>query len=90
MAQAPLSLNSPSTNIYKSGTVVGVTDKVYDLQLGQSLFQEILVRGDLSGDLEYNGHKIRITKAETAVGLLVDDRGARGPVWQGVTCEVLT
>ncbi|MBE3123315.1 MAG: hypothetical protein IMZ65_00755 [Planctomycetes bacterium] len=89
MPEAPLSFKPQSADIVKSGTVVGLTDHVYDISDSQVAFGEVLVRGDLSGDLEYNGHTIRVLRVDTVTGLLVDDRGARGPVWQGVVCEVI-
>jgi len=89
MPEAPLSFKPQSTDIVKSGTVVGLTDRVYDISGSEVIFDEVLVRGDLSGDLEYNGHTIRVLRVDTVAGLLVDGRGARGPVWTGVVCEVI-
>jgi hypothetical protein len=78
-----------SPELLKEGRVVGLTDKVYPLNGGPRHFDEVLVKGDLSGNLEYNGALIRITRIDAAVGLKVDDRGARGPLWVNVDFEVV-
>jgi hypothetical protein len=90
MPEAPLAFEPRSREITKGGAVVGVTDRIYDLPGKDVVFEEVLVRGDLSGDLNYNGRTIRVVRVDAAIGLLVDDKGARGPVWKGVNCEVLT
>ena len=88
MPKALLSLKK-SSNIYSSGKIVGITDKPYDVD-GQSVFfKEVLVKGDLSGELEYNDHKLRIVHIDTITGLKVDQNGARGPLWEGVECQVI-
>jgi len=89
MPEAPLSFRPRSAEIRKSGTVVGLTDRIYDVGETEVVFDEVLIKGDLSGDLDYNGHTIRVVRVDTAVGLLIDGRGARGPVWKGVVCEVI-
>jgi hypothetical protein len=89
MPEGPLSFVPPSREIRKSGHVVGLTDRVYGVEGDQVTFGEVLVRGDLSGDLEYNEHRLRVIRIDAIVGLLVDGKGARGPVWKGVMCEVL-
>lgn len=81
----------PKTNeLRKDGEVVGSTGRVYEISGDQVMFDEVLVRGDLSGDLDYNGAKLRIVSIDTMVGLEVGVQGARGPVWRGVTCQVLS
>ena len=89
MPEERISFSHPSTELLKSGNVVGLTDRVYPITGSSVTFDEILVKGDLSGVLEYNGKNLRIVRADVITGLLVDMRGARGPVWQGVECEVL-
>lgn len=81
----------PSTELRVNGKVVGLTDKVYSIEGKTVRFDEILVRGDLTeGDLEYNGHHLRIVRVEAVIGLLVGAGGPpRGPVWRGVECEVV-
>jgi len=90
MAERPVALGARSRELTRKGKVVGFTDRVYSIHDGSSItFEEVEVKGDLSGELEYNGRRVRILHVETAVGLLVDSRGARGPVWKGVQCEVV-
>lgn len=89
MPSKPVSLKPRSIELLKSGKVVGLTDQVYDISGPTVTFGEVSVKGDLSGDLEYNGKRLRVVRVETAVGLLVGPGGARGPVWQGVECEVI-
>lgn len=84
-----ISFTPPSNKLLKSGNVVGLTDRVYTITGSSVTFDEVLVKGDLSGELEYNGKRLRIIRTDVISGLLVDIRGARGPVWQGVECEVL-
>lgn len=80
--------NSPTNELRKGGEVVGTTDQIYPIEGAEVTFGEILVQGDLSGDLRYNGAVLRVKHINATIGLLIDQRGARGPVWQGVTCVV--
>jgi len=89
MPEERISFTRPSNELLKSGNVVGLTDRVYPITGSSVTFDEVLVKGDLSGELEYNGKKLRIVRTDMIAGLLIDMRGARGPVWQGVECEVL-
>lgn len=89
MPEESISFTRQSTELLKSGNVVGLTDRVYPITGSSVKFDEVLVRGDLSGELEYNGKRLRIIQMDGIVGLLIDMRGARGPVWRGVECEVL-
>ena len=81
----------PRTNeLKKSGQVVGLTDRVYDVDDGKQVaFEEVVVRGDLSGVLEYNAHTLKVVEIREIIGLEISAQGARGPVWKGVVCEVL-
>ena len=88
MPKASVSLKE-SKNLYSSGKIVGITDHIYEIDDQSVIFDEILVKGDLSGELEYNGHKLRITRIDTITGLKVDLNGARGPLWEGVECKVI-
>ncbi len=88
MPKALVSLRE-SANIYSSGKIVGITDQPYEIDNLSITFKEILVKGDLSGELEYNGHKLRIIHIDTITGLKVDQNGARGPLWEGVECKVV-
>ena len=77
-------------DLRKSGKLVGVTDHPYIVNGSNVVFDEVVVKGDLSGDLEYNGKKLRITKIDEIIGLIVDRAGTRGPVWKGVECQILS
>lgn len=72
-----------------NGIVVGLTDRIYSPDDSQPFFDEIFVKGDLSGPLEYNGVRIKIVRVNTLVGLEVSRNGPRGPLWKGVEYEVL-
>jgi hypothetical protein len=89
MPKAPLSFERPSTEIRSSGKVVGITDRIYSIDGPSVTFDDVLVRGDLSGELLYNGIKLRVVRIDTIVGLEIGPQGPRGPVWKGVECEVV-
>jgi hypothetical protein len=89
MSQKPVSFNDLKPEIRSSGKVVGITDRIYSIEGSLITFDDVLVKGDLSGDLEYNGVKIRIVRVNTIIGMEVGVHGARGPVWKGVVCEVV-
>lgn len=80
--------DAETTELRKAGEVVGLTDKVYPVKGPTVTFNEIVVKGDLSGDLEYNGKHIRIVRVDTVIGLKVTPSGAAGPIWEKVECEV--
>lgn len=52
-------------------------------------FADVLVRGDLSGVLEYNGRRLEITAIDTIIGLEMGAAGPRDPVWKGVVARVI-
>ena len=90
MPEDKLRLSEPTRELKKNGKVVGLTDSVYLISGKVVVFEEVQVLGDLSGILDYNGTSLRVVQIETMIGLLVDNiRGARGPVWQKVQCEVV-
>jgi len=89
MPEDKLKLSEPTRELKKEGHVVGLTDKVYPIVGGDVVFDEVQVLGDLDGILDYNGTLLRVVQIDTMIGLLVDNRGARGPVWQKVRCEVI-
>ncbi len=90
MPEASVSFEKPTTHILKDGKVVGMTDRVYPVEGPRVIFGDVLVKGDLSGELNYNGTKLRVVRVGSAIGLEVTTRGARGPVWKHVECEVIT
>lgn len=87
--QSRVSFDARSRELLKNNQVVGVTDRVYSIVGPNVKFDDVLVKGDLHGELEYNGIKLRVIRIDTAIGLEVGSGGARGPVWKGVECEVL-
>ena len=88
MPKAAVSLKG-SKNLYSSGKIVGITDRIYEIDDQSVTFDEVIVKGDLSMELKYNGHRLRIIRIDTIVGLEVDQNGARGPLWKGVECKVI-
>ncbi len=78
-----------STEIYKDGNVVGITDREYNIKGSSIIFDDILVNGDMSGKLEYNGIKLRVKNIDSVIAMDMSLQGPRGPVWKGVECEVV-
>lgn len=72
-----------------TGRLVGITDRANPPNGRTITFQDVVVKGDLSGTLEYNGVRLRIVRVNTVIGLEVTPDGARGPVWKGVEAEVI-
>lgn len=89
MPKTPVSFAPRSAEIRKSGTVVGLTDRVYPINGTTVIFDDVLVKGDLSGELEYNGRKLRVVRVDTVIGLEIGAQGPRGPVWRRVECQVV-
>jgi len=89
MPKAPVSFQTPTNELRKGGVVVGRTDRIYQITGEAVIFEDVLVVGDLSGALEYNGKRVRVVRVESMIGLEIGDAGARGPVWKKVECEVL-
>lgn len=92
MPAKSLGLEPETPELRKNGAIVGITDRVYALNGGdveEVLFDDVLVRGDLSGRLDYNGRKIEIVAIDTAVGLELDRGGVRGPVWKKVRARIV-
>jgi hypothetical protein len=89
MPKKAVSFNEFKPEIHSSGKVVGITDRVYEIKGESVTFDDVLVKGDLSGELDYNGVKLRIVRVDTIIGLEVGMQGARGPVWKGVVCEIV-
>lgn len=89
MAKGKINFNSP-TSIYKNGDVVGETDKVYNPEGGYFNIDEITVKGELDGELDYNGKKMVVEHIDTMIGMLMGQGGPRGPLWRGVKCKVIS
>ena len=89
MPMKKVEFDQPTAEILRQGAVVGTTDRIYPIEGDSVTFDDVLVRGDLSGELLYNGHRLRVVYVDTIIGLEVGPYGARGPVWKGVECEVV-
>lgn len=89
MPTKPVSFDKPTNEILSSGKVVGLTDRTYSIEGESVTFNDVLVTGDLSGELLYNGIKLRVVRIDTIIGLEIGTQGPRGPVWKGVECEVV-
>lgn len=89
MAETTVSLKRASVDLKSGSSIVGKTNRVYPIQDGRVVFDEVQVLGDLSGVLTYNGRKLKIVRVDELIGLLVDGKGMRGPVWRGVECEAI-
>lgn len=89
MAKTQVTFEKLSTEIRSGGRVVGETDHVYQISGKTVTFNDVLVKGDLSGELEYNGTKLRVVRINMTIGLEVIPQGVRGPVWKGVECQVI-
>jgi hypothetical protein len=89
MPEKTVTFEERSRNLRKNGEVVGQTDRVYDVTGHKVSFQEVVVSGDLTGDVSYNGRTLRIVRVDTMIGLEVTQSGVRGPVWKGVDCDVV-
>lgn len=77
-----------TTEIRKGDIVVGILDRSYVIEGDQVTFDDILVKGDLSGQIEYGGRTLEVERVYTMIGLEITMKGARGPVWKGVRCRV--
>jgi hypothetical protein len=90
MATHRPAFDAPSRDLKKAGAVVGTTDRVYPIAGDTVTFDDVLVQGDLSGVLEYNGRRVEITAINTIIGLELGAAGPRGPVWKGVVARVIS
>ena len=88
MPDEHISLSAPSAELRKGGAVVGITDLVYPIEGDHVTFADVLVRGDLSGELDYNGRTLVVERVDTIIGMEVTVSGPRGPVWKGVECRI--
>lgn len=89
MPRTRVVIGDATNELRKGRELVGFTDEVYSLNGKSVTFKEILVKGDLSGILEYNGKRLKVRQIGTVTGLKVDMHGANGPVWEDVECEIL-
>lgn len=74
-----------------AGQLIGELDKDYEVVGGQVVFDEVLLKGiwpPPNNELVFNGVKLHVESVVNHTGLLVDEKGARGPVIQGVKCKV--
>jgi hypothetical protein len=75
--------------LVKAGKTVGELTLAAEKQGDKMFIEELLVKGDLSGKLEYEGRTVEIESVDEIIGLLVDTSGARGPVWRGVRLRIV-
>ncbi len=78
-----------SNEIYNAGEVVAVTDRDYTIEGSKVVFDEVSVKGNMNGELEYEGVKLRITIVGAGVSITLGPEGACNTVWKGVECEVI-
>lgn len=78
--------------IRKNGVVVGLLDDPVEINGGPEVrFDRIVVVGNLSEEVEYEGRRLYVQSAEDFVGLEITRTGhVEGPVWHGVVCRVLS
>jgi len=86
---ATLNVTATDKNIYKNGAVVGTTDIAVSPNADYFDIPDILVKGNLDGELEYGGKIIRIEQVEMAAGMEIGQFGARGPVWKNVKARII-
>ena len=84
-----LNFDQSDKNIYKKGSVVGTTDVVVQPTNGYFDIPDIVIKGNLDGELEYAGKKIVIDQVEMAIGMEIGQYGARGPIWKNVRARIL-
>jgi hypothetical protein len=89
MPRTQVTFEPSNPELRSSGKVVGITDRIYSIIGSIVTFDDVLIKGDLSGVLEYNGAKLRVVRIHTMIGLEATLQGVRGPVWKGVECEVI-
>uniref|UniRef100_A0A6M3JRQ5 Uncharacterized protein n=1 Tax=viral metagenome TaxID=1070528 RepID=A0A6M3JRQ5_9ZZZZ len=73
------------------GDIVGELDREYEVSGGLVLFDELLLKGiwpPPDDELVYNGVKLHVESVRAHIGMVTDEKGARGPVVRGITCKV--
>ncbi len=77
--------------IHKDGAVVGLLDHPVEIEGKPDIrFERIVVIGNLSEEVEYEGRRLFVESAEDFIGLEITRSGrVEGPVWRGVVCRVL-
>jgi len=74
------------------GTLIGELDKDYEVVDGQVVFDEVLLKGiwpPPGDEVVFNGIALKVESVASHVGMLVDEKGSRGPVLKGVSCKVV-
>lgn len=84
-----LNLIQSDKNIYKNGHIVGVTDMTASSDGSYFQIPDIVIKGELNGELEYLGKTIVIEQVETSIGLEIGRYGARGPIWKNVLARIV-
>ena len=83
-----LNFKESDKNLYKNGAIVGTTDIIVPPNGGYFYIPDIVVKGNLDGELEYTGKKIVIEQVEIIAGMEFGQYGARGPVWKNVRARI--
>jgi hypothetical protein len=89
MSAAGFQLEPLTNELRKDGQVVAITDRPYSISSPSVVFDDLIVKGDLAGNLQYNGHTLQIVSVGEIIGLELTLSGARGPVWKNVVCRVV-
>lgn len=74
------------------GDVLGELDKDYELTAGKVIFDEVLLKGPWpppSNEVMYGQVRLRVESVGSFTGLLVDEKGPRGPVIKQLVCSTL-
>jgi hypothetical protein len=80
---------NPDTALRKGGVIVAELTKPANTSGGDVTVDELVVKGDLSGQLTYQGTSVVVDSIQEIIGLEVTSRGPRGPIWRGVHLKVV-
>lgn len=78
-------------NVYQNGSLVFITDKVYNLTPENCFIDKMFVQStpNYQGEFLYNKTKIKITNIQGYIEMLFTKGGFEGPLVQGVKCEII-
>ena len=74
-----------------NGVLVGEVDRDYEIVDGRVVFEEVLLKGiwpASDNKIMFNGTVLKVESVASHTGLLIDEKGARGPVLKLVNCKV--
>jgi len=75
----------------KQGVIIGELDRDYEVVEGRVVFDEVLLKGiwpPPDNTIMFNGTVLKVESVASHTGLLIDEKGARGPVLKLVNCKV--